>query len=130
MPILCRKPKAGDSSGSFTVHCPEEVLRAIPKDGGFEIEAHRGSSVRALLRKGWRLSGETTKSRPSKIMTAKVSVIKSTSQSLLDSSVRSIERALKTGKHDSDLESLLAAEEGGKTRKSVVVAIMKRMEQR
>tara|TARA_R110002110_G_scaffold325987_1_gene537840 strand:+ start:661 stop:1083 length:423 start_codon:yes stop_codon:yes gene_type:complete len=43
--------------------------------------------------------------------------------SVLDLSVPKLEAALKTGKHDADLDALLTAERAGKTRKTAVQAL-------
>ena len=136
MPFLYRKARSGDSLGTITIHCPEEVLRGSPVNDGFQVETHRGSSIKALLRKGWLLSGEISKPAPAKRDAPKVMLVpadkpkakaKAPELSLLDKPVKAIERAIRTGKHDGQLEALLAAEEGGKTRSGVVSVLTKRM---
>tara|TARA_R110002020_G_scaffold145817_15_gene320090 strand:- start:355 stop:810 length:456 start_codon:yes stop_codon:yes gene_type:complete len=49
--------------------------------------------------------------------------------SVLDLSIGKLEEALATGDYDDQLDALLAAEEGGKTRKGAVAALKARMEQ-
>lgn len=150
MPIFKKSPQSGDPLGQLTIHCPEEVLRAERgKDGMFTTSSQRGSSVSLLVRRGWRLCSEAITSgsqappktsatvRPPKASKAKVSKPKAVAPpsiapsalGLLDGSVSEIETGLATGGYDSDLDEMIAAEKGGKTRKSAIAALKARKSQ-
>ena len=147
MPYFQRSAKAGDPTGEVVIHAPEEIIRAKRGPEGVLI-AHvtKGSSVRALLRKGFRCVGENAPDAPeapkvkvkvskspkaakpsqSKAKATKPSMSKAEALVALDSSIGDLEDALATGKYDSHLSDMLSAERGGKTRKGAVTAIKAR----
>jgi hypothetical protein len=143
MPTLCRSCRSGEPFGSLVVHTPEEAVTASRSaDGGTWVaEVRTGTAVRAMMRKGWRVAAPEARGEKPKVAAvktpakaapkpkkakAKPKKAPAPDLSILDLSVSQLEEALESGKHDSQLDALLAAEEGGKTRKGAVKALKAR----
>ena len=106
---------------SFVLHCPEEdfeAFRAALKAQGCSIEQEDAPAVEVVP-------------EPVEVVLVEEEEVEEVEAdlSVLDLSIGKLEEALATGDHDDDLDALLAAEEGGKTRKGAVAALKARMEQ-
>tara|TARA_R110001599_G_scaffold84148_3_gene226853 strand:- start:1273 stop:1782 length:510 start_codon:yes stop_codon:yes gene_type:complete len=65
MPYFQRPAKAGDPLGEVVIHAPEQIIRAYRGPKGVLI-AHvtKGSSIKTLVRKGFRSVGENAPDAP------------------------------------------------------------------
>ena len=157
MPFYVRRIEEGDPSGILKVFLPTAVLKAKRNNGQWYVEANYSGVVNALCENGWHKANDkrqaqlqgpqsspkpkatapkakppvkkaqpkpTTKPKPKakpKAATPPVEL------NLLDSSVKVIEKLLRTGDYDAYLQPLLDAENAGKTRKSVVTLLEDRL---
>ena len=145
MPTLSRAVRPTDPAGGLSVATPEEVVHATRSADGASWIANpnTGTAVRAMLRKGWSPAA-AAKAAPAPAPAPAAAVRTPTrapargraraaggsgaALALLDGSVAKLEAALATGGHDSHLQAMLDAEEGGKTRKGAVKAIKARQD--
>jgi hypothetical protein len=141
MPLFRKKVEEGDPSGVLEVFTPTSVLKAKREGSQWAVEAVGGDVVSALRCNGWHQAAEGVKApkppRRSSPAAAPDSATTSAAAEqyagadaldLLDNSVKVIEKLLRCGDYDDDLQALLDAEESGKTRKGVVDALNARLE--
>lgn len=147
MPYFVKRIEEGDPSGVLEVFLPMAVMKATRNSGHWCICTKRSGVISALIDNGWRkaglplqakLGGAESSPAPKAVAPAAKPVVKkakpqakskapATDLSLLDSSVKVIEKLIRTGTYDNDLQALLDAENAGKTRKSVVSLLEERM---
>jgi hypothetical protein len=155
MPFYVKRVEEGDPSGVLEVFLPTAVLKARRNNGQWYVETNHTGAVNALRDNGWRkandkrqaqLQGPQSSPKPKAAAPkAKPPVKKAQPKpkpkpkakpkaatppvelSLLDSSVKVIEKLLRSGDYDAYLQPLLDAENAGKTRKSVVTLLEDRL---
>jgi hypothetical protein len=150
MPVFQRPVRPNDPS-ALEVRTPEKVMRPRRDGNVWFVQANDGLSKKVLLSKGWTLCVGVAPAAPPPPRTSAsvpepeaqapteaqeeapeptveaVDVEPELDLSVLDRSVKALRRALRTGRYDDDLDALISAEEGGKTRSSAIEALNDRV---